>query len=208
MFGLTKEELHTLKKLSTPQKVQDFLTALPINFEKKGDTLMSPRRVLREKKAHCFEGAMFAALAFWVGGREPLLMDLRADPTDDDHVIAPFVMNRYWGAVSQTNHGTLRFRDPVYKNPRELAMSYFHEYTHDKTGEKTLISYTKPYNMKKLKTTWVTDEKDLWYMVKLLDDLPHYNMIPTQNRRLIRRSDSIERKMNELRQWSATDKRT
>jgi hypothetical protein len=208
MFGLTKEELRILKKLSTPQKVQDYLTALPINFEKKGDTLMSPRRVLREKKAHCIEGAMFAALAFLVNGREPLLMDFRTRPDDDDHVIAPFVMNRYWGAVSHTNHGTLRYRDPIYKSPRELAMSYFHEYMHYTNGEKTLVSYTNPFNMKKLKPDWITDEKELFYMVKLLNDLPHFEVVPKKNKKLLRRADVLERKIGEITAWSARDKET
>jgi hypothetical protein len=208
MLGLSKDELQLLKKLSTPQKVQDYLSKLPINFEKNGDTLMSPRRVMREKKAHCIEGAMFAALALWIQGREPLLMDFRTRPDDDDHVIAPFVINRYWGALSHTNHGTLRYRDPIYKNPRELALSYFHEYMHYNNGEKTLVSYSKPYNLRKLKPTWITDEKDLWYMVKLLDDLPHYEVVPTKNKKLIRKADPLERRIGELRQWSAKDKET
>ncbi len=170
--------------------------------------MMSPRRVLREQKAHCMEGAMLAAVALWLQGREPLLMDLRADATDDDHVIAPFVMNRYWGAISHTNHGTLRYRDPIYKNPRELAISYFHEYTHDESGDKTLVSYTKPFNLKKIKPTWITDEADLWHMVKMLDDLPHLPLVPERNKKLLRKIDPIERKINDIRQWTKRDAAT
>ena len=40
VWGFTKHELRTLKRLATPAKVQDFLNRIPFNFEKKGDTLM------------------------------------------------------------------------------------------------------------------------------------------------------------------------
>ena len=78
MFGFTKEELKLLRSLRTPVQVQDFLDTLPMNFGEQGDTLMSPRRVMRERKAHCMEGALLAAAAFWAHGRKPLLLDLRA----------------------------------------------------------------------------------------------------------------------------------
>lgn len=61
MFGFTKEELKLLRSLRTPVQVQDFLDTLPMNFGEQGDTLMSPRRVMRERKAHCMEGALLAA---------------------------------------------------------------------------------------------------------------------------------------------------
>ena len=76
MFGLNRSELTILRRLSTPRKIQDFLDHLPINFEKQGDTHMSPRRVLRERKAHCVEGALLAAVALWLRGQPPLLLDL------------------------------------------------------------------------------------------------------------------------------------
>src|SRR3954471_11918592 len=104
MFNLTKDELKVLRKLNTPIKIQDFLDTLPINFEKLGDTQMSPRRVLREKKAHCIEGALLAATALWLHGKEPLLLDLKAVPHDDDHVVALYKINGLWGAISKTNH--------------------------------------------------------------------------------------------------------
>jgi hypothetical protein len=157
MFNLTKSELKILRKLNTPIKIQDFLDTLPINFEKRGDTQMSPRKVLREKKAHCIEGALLAAAALWIAGEEPLLMDLKAMPHDDDHVVALYKINGLWGAISKTNHATVRFRDPIYRTVRELALSYFHEYFLDKdskkakAGQKVLYSYSKPFN---LETPW------------------------------------------------------
>src|SRR3989344_3997414 len=115
MFGLTDKEEKILKKLSAPGKIQDFLDALPLNHEKEGDTYMSPRRVLREKKAHCIEGALLAAAALSLQGRSALIMDLTSARGDDDHVIALFKENGYWGAISKTNHAVLRYRDPIYR---------------------------------------------------------------------------------------------
>ena len=138
--GLTKEEFAALKKLSTPIKIQNFLDALPMNFEKDGDTHRSPRAVLRAGKAHCIEGAMLAAAALWIQGEPPLILNLsaRMGKGDVDHVIALYKRGGAWGAVSKTNHAVLRFRDPIYRTLRELAASYFNEWFLLPSGEKTL----------------------------------------------------------------------
>jgi hypothetical protein len=107
MDALTQEEIQLFKKLNTPQKVQDYLDALPINFEKNGETCMSPRNVIKNKKAHCMEGALFAAVAFIHQGRKPLLLHLKATKHDYDHIIAPFYEKTGWGAISKTNHAVL-----------------------------------------------------------------------------------------------------
>ena len=39
-----------VKKLNTPQKVQDFLDKMPFNFEKKEETYWSPRKALEMGK--------------------------------------------------------------------------------------------------------------------------------------------------------------
>ncbi len=200
MFNLTKAELSTLRRLSTPIKIQDFLDKLPINFEKKGETHMSPRRVLREKTAHCIEGALLAATALWLKGHEPLLMDLKAHPYDEDHVVALYKINGYWGAISKTNHTTLRFRDPVYKTMRELAVSYFHEYF-IKNGQKVLYSYSKPFNLKKYGIDWITTEEDVWHIATALDNSPHFPIFPKENKKYIRKADSMERKAGKLVEW-------
>src|SRR3989338_4168030 len=161
MFGLSKKESAILKKLSTPGKIQDFLDRLPINHEKHGDTCLSPRQVLRERKALCIEGAMLAAAALWLHGEEPLLLDLTTFRHQDDHVVALYRRSGYWGAVSKTNHTTLRSRDPIYKTIRELALSYYHEYFSYKTGQKILKSYSRPFSLKRFGTQWVTAEKDM-----------------------------------------------
>ena len=107
MFGFNKEEMRILRSLDTPQKIQDFLETLRINFEPGGDTLMSPRVVLRERRAHCIEGALIAATALWMHGEKPLLLDLKALDIDYDHVVALYKKNGYWGAISKTNHAAL-----------------------------------------------------------------------------------------------------
>jgi hypothetical protein len=130
-FG--KKELKIFKKLDNPKKIQDFLEKIPVNFRK---TLRSPMMVLRKNNAHCLEGALLAASVLAFHGEKPLLLDLRANDRDFDHVVALFKRNNCWGAISKTNHAVLRYREPVYKNIRELAMSYFHEYFDDNGKKK------------------------------------------------------------------------
>ncbi len=202
MFNLTPSELKKLKTLSTPIKIQDFLDTLTMNFEIGEETAMSPRRVLRSKTAHCMEGALLAATALWLQGRDPLLLDLVASPHDDDHVVALYKENGYWGAISKTNHATLRFRDPIYKTIRELVLSYFHEYIHDDTGKKVLKSYSRPFNMKKFGTSWITSEDELWNITNAIDNVPHFPIVPSQNKRKIRPADTMERKAGTLREWN------
>ncbi len=205
---LYPEEFAILKNLSTPEKIQNYLDTLPINFEKKGETNMSPRRVLREQKAHCMEGAMLAALALMLQEEKPLVLDLKTIKGDDDHVIALYKRNSHRGAISKTNHATLRFRDPIYKTVRELAASYFHEYFLDSNGEKTLRSHSGPFNLSRYGTSWITAEEDLWDIAQDLDTAPHYLLFPKENGKFIRKADSMERKAGKLTEWKAGDKGT
>lgn len=208
MFGLSKKELAVLRKLSTPEKIQDFLDTLPINHEKDGDTCLSPRQVLREKKAHCIEGAMLAATALWLHGEEPLLLDLTTLRYDDDHVVALYKRNGYWGAISKTNHAVLRFRDPIYRTVRELALSYFHEYFMTTTGRKTLVSYSIPFSLKRFGAEWIVSEEDVWYIAHILDDIRHFPIVPEKNKRLIRKASRIERGAGSIIEWGEKDRRT
>src|SRR5438309_10478972 len=122
MDQLTKSELHLLRKLPTPEKIQKYLDDLPYNKEKEGETCFSPRLVIRNNTAHCFEGALFAAAALRLTGRPPLILDLEA-VRDDDHVIAVYRTNGCWGAIGKSNYAGLRFRSPIYRTLRELAVS-------------------------------------------------------------------------------------
>ncbi len=207
MFGLTDDELRVFRTLSTPQKIQDYLDALPINHEKDGETCFSPRRVLREQKAHCLEAALFAGVALWLQGEKPLVITLKTARGDDDHALALFRLNGYYGALSKTNHGVLRYRDPIYKTVRELALSYFNEYFLD-DGRKTLQSYSKPLNLRRFGSAWITAEKDLWHIADTLATHPHLSLIPAQNKPHIRKADPFERTTYSAVEWPLSDPRT
>lgn len=208
MFGLTKLELAILKPLNTPIKIQNFLDRLPRNWEKNGETYMSPRRSLKAHKVHCFEGALLAALALWLHGEPPLLLDLRAKG-DDDHVVVLYRRHGYWGAISKTSYASVRFRDPVYKTVRELALSYFHEYFDNKSGKKCLREYSsQPFNLCSLGTAWITAEEDLHDVVSAIDSAPHRSLIPKKNRHLIRPADKMERRAGRLMEWPKSHPRT
>ncbi|MFZ3044203.1 MAG: hypothetical protein WA058_03830 [Minisyncoccia bacterium] len=206
---LTKEEFATLKKLSTPVKIQDYLDALPMNFEKGGDTHRSPRAVLRAQKAHCIEGAMLAATALWIAGEPPLILNLsaRMGRGDVDHVIALYKRGGFWGAVSKTNHAVLRFRDPIYRTLRELALSYFNEWFLP-SGEKTLECYSKQLDMRRFGTEWIMAEKDLWEVADALSVLPHYDLVPKGNWRYVRKADPMELKAGSFTEYQKSDPRT
>lgn len=196
---LTEGEFKIFDKLNTSLKIQDFLETIPINFEENKKSIMSPRLVLREQKAHCFEGALFAAAVLWFHGEKPLLLDLTVDRPDYDHVAALFRRRGKWGAISKTNHATLRYRDPVYNSPREIALSYFHEYFLD-NGKKTLRSYAV-FDLNKIKKNWVTSEKNLWYIDRVLNRVKHTPILSKKEVKFLRIADPIERKVGKLIVW-------
>lgn len=200
-LGLDKKEFLKLKNLKTPLKIQDFLNRLPFNHEKNGETYMSPQKTLEKKTAHCFEGALLGALTLWMQGEKPLLMDLKSNKKDVDHVVTLFKKNGYWGAISKTNHYCLRYRDPIYKTVRELALSYFHEYFLNKTGKKTMLSYSAPFDLRKFGKDWITSDKNLHFLVDALDQSKHFPIIPQKNKKFLRDADKIERKAGELTEW-------
>lgn len=208
MDGLNPKERRQLKALSTPERIQDYLDALPINHEKRGDTCYSPRLVLQKHKAHCLEGAFLAAAALMLQGERPLLMNLKTAPGDDDHAVALFRRGGRWGAISKTNHAVLRYRDPVYLSLRELAMSYFHEYFLGDTGAKTLLAYSKPMNLRRFGTSWVSSEESLWDIAETLAAAPHIPLVPAPLRRKLRKATRFEREATGAVEWKRGDKRT
>jgi len=200
-LGFNSQELAIFKPLTTPQKIQDFLETIPINFERDGETCRSPRRVLQDNTVHCLEGAMFAAVALWVHGEPPFLMDLNTTADDENHVVVLFRRNGCWGALSKTNHAVLRYREPIYKTLRELALSYFHEYFLN-DGRKTLRSFSQPLDLRKKKYRgWATAEEDLWCISKDLDHVPHEKILPVSLIRNLRRADPIEVAAGKIIQW-------
>lgn len=208
MYGLSVSELEILQKLHSPEKIQDFLDSMPTNNEKHGETCMSPVAVLRYKKAHCIEGAMLAALCLMLQGYKPLVLSLKVQSKDYDHVVALFKKNGYWGAISKTNHSVLRYRDPIYKTIRELALSYFHEYFLTTTGEKTMLGYTQPINLRRFGTKWITEEKNLWHIAEAIFDTPYISVVPKKNIALLRNASKLERTSAGIPLWKKTNPRT
>jgi len=201
MFGLNKEEVKILKSLNTPRKIQDFLNKIPINFDEGGETCMSPRKVLRENKAQCMEGAMLAAAALRVNGEKPLVLDLTSVYHDFDHVICLFKRDGLWGAISKTNHAVLRYREPVYKTTRELVMSFFHEYFDD-NGKKTLRSYTRPVDLSRFDhLNWMTSEKDVWEIPEYLADVKHIPILTRKQIANLRKADDLEIESGKIVEW-------
>ncbi len=178
--------------LSTPEKIQDFLNALPFNHEEEGDTMCSPQVTLARGTAHCLEGALVAAAALWYHGQRPLLLDLESVHPDQSHVVALFKRDGLWGAISKTNHAVLRFRDPVFRTVRELALSYFNEYFLD-SGQKTLHSFSaRPFSLLGLSDSWLTDIEPLWHIEKALMRAKHASIAPSRTLQSTRRADPIE----------------
>ncbi len=172
MTPFTAAERAVFRRLRSPEKIQRFLDDLAYNKEPHGPTCRSPRRVLRDRTAHCMEGALFAAAALRMLGHPPLLLDFEA-VRDDDHVLAVFRVRGHWGAVAKSNYSGLRFREPVYRTLRELAMSYFEHY-YNLRKEKTLRRYSRPVNLKRFdRIGWMTAEEDVWAIPEHLCDIPH-----------------------------------
>lgn len=201
MFPKNSREYKVLSELSTPEKIQTFLESIPFNHESRGETCMSPVRVLLEKKAHCIEGAMLACVCLMLQNEKPLIVNLKVGQGDYDHIITIFKRNGYYGAISKTNHSVLRYRDPVYWSVRELVMSYFHEYFLVKNGSKTLLGYTKPINLNRFGSKWITATEDLWDIAEKIYDTPIISVIPKENENILRSAQLLERKAAGVPEW-------
>jgi hypothetical protein len=199
-LGLSRAEFAVLRRLDSPQKIQHYLYGLGQNFEPDGDTCRPVRAVLQARRAHCIEGAMLAACALWVHGEPPLLMDLRA-VRDFDHVVALFRRRGHWGAISKTNGAFLRWRDPVYRSLRELALSYFHEYA-NKLHHKTLREYSLPFDLRRVDpAVWVRGDKNAWSVCEALDELRHFPLVNGHHMQSVTRRDPFERRVGGLAQY-------
>ncbi len=177
--------MRTLRALKTPAKIQKFVDSIDYQY---ADTALSPQCVLRERKGHCLEGAILAAAALRVNGHPPLLMDLEA-VRDDDHVLALYRQQGLWGSVAKSNFAGLRFRAPVYRTLRELALSYVDHY-YNLRGERTLRAYSAPVNLARLdKQHWMTSEENVWCVPELLIAARHYPLFPDKVARALPRLD-------------------
>jgi hypothetical protein len=217
VYFYSKKEIKLFKKLNSPKKIQDFLNTLTINFEKKGETVYSPRMVLHYRSAHCMEGAMFAAAALEYHGANPWVMDLRSIEGDYDHVVAVFKQFGCYGAISKTNHAVLRYREPIYRSVRELAMSYFHEYFDD-SGKKTLREYSELFDLSwfdrnkitspnpsfKKDGNWRISDENLFGIPEKLDEIKHYQILSPSQIRNLRKADKIEIKAGKLTEFKSS----
>ena len=179
----TPAELRKLRSLKDPHGIQLFLDDMPYHL---ADTAWSPRLVLRENTSHCLEGAIFAAAALRANGFPPLLLDFEADH-DTDHVMAIYRVNGHWGAIAKSNFTGCRYREPVYRSLRELAMSYFNLYFNLRR-ERTMRTFSRPVNLRRFdRLQWMTTEKPVWFVVNYLFEIHHYKLLrPGMAKRLHR----------------------
>lgn len=188
-LGLTQSQAKALGALRTPEAIQSFVSHIPMNFEPGGGTALSVTEVLKQNRAHCIEAAMVAACAFWMNGEPPLLMDMGSDWGDDDHVVALFRRRGHWGCVSKSNGPWLRYRDPIYRSLRELALSFMHEYS--KKRRKTLRTYSVAVDLRRMDPRlWVTNPRFCEEVVDLLTVARHYRLMPRGVR--LRLRDRVE----------------
>ena len=184
-FGFTPSELRTLRALKTPVRIQKFLDELPYNLSY---TARSPKKVLHDCTASCLEGGIFGAAVLRVLGFPPLIFDLEAEQ-DTDHVVAIFKVRGHWGAVAKSNFTGCRYREPVYRSLRELAMSYFNIYFNLR-GERTLRRYSRPVNLARFDhLNWMTTEKPIWFVAEYLCEIPHISLLTRAMEKSLTRVD-------------------
>jgi hypothetical protein len=173
LSAFTPAELRKLRSFKDPYGVQRFLDETPYHL---ADTAWSPRVVLRERTSHCLEGAIFAAAALRVLGFLPLVLDLEAE-NDTDHVLAVFQIKGHWGAVAKSNYTGCRYREPVYRSLRELAMSYFNTYFNMRR-QRSLRNYSRPVNLARFDhLSWMTTEEPIWFIPYHLVEIQHTKLL-------------------------------
>jgi hypothetical protein len=205
-LGLTRAQTDLLLRLRTPERIQDFVSSLTINHELNGDSCLSVVGVLKHRHAHCIEGAFLAACALWLQGEPPLLMDFQAEG-DDDHVVTLFKRGDCWGAISKSNHVWLRWRDPIYRSLRELAISYFHEYVNK--SKKTLRTYSRPFDLRRIAPErWITNPEPCWDVAEALDGIRHYRLISKGQARRLRDRDRFELALGDQVEFASPRKRS
>src|SRR4030042_3046942 len=172
--ALTKSERRMIAQLTTPRKIQDFLDRRPYSVE---SIYRCPVRVFREHTAHCFDGALFGASPLRRLGFPPLVLNMDAIAEDDDHLLAPYKHDGHWGAVAKSNFVGLRFREPIYRNLRELVMSYFEQF-YSVERKKSLRSYTVPLNLKAFdKLNWMMSDEPLERIGERLDEIRKVSVV-------------------------------
>ena len=172
--ALTKAEERLVAGLNTPYKVQLFLDGLDYGTE---TVYRAPLRVLRERTCQCFDGAVFGAALLQRLRYPALVLDLLPNKRDDDHVLALFKRDRHWGAIAKSNFAGLRFREPAYRDLRELIMSYFEHY-YNLHAEKTLRGYTRPLDLRTFdRLQWMTRDETMDLISERLDKIRRVQLL-------------------------------
>jgi hypothetical protein len=179
---LNADERTIVSGLASPHKIQAFLDSIPYSTD---EFYRCPRRVLRDRTAHCFDGAVFAAAALRRIGHPPLILDMLSNGRDDEHLLALFKAGGHWGAVAKSNFVGLRYREPVYRSLRELVMSYFEQY-YNVDREKTLRGYAGPLNLKRFdRFGWMTDDAPMERIAQRTEEIRRIDLItPSMAERL------------------------
>lgn len=181
-FGFTPREAAFLRRLTPPWRIQKYLDE--IDYDLSGKSCRSPRRILRERRAQCMDGALLAVAALRLQGHPPLIVDLEAEQ-DTDHVLAVFRRDGCWGAVARSNFSGLRYREPVFRTIRDLVLSYVESYFNLRR-EKTLRRYSRPVSLARFDGRgWMTAEEDLWYVPEHLVGVRHYPLLSAAARRAL-----------------------
>jgi hypothetical protein len=174
---LAEAERKVLSDLTSPFQIQSFLDACSYSAD---EFYRCPLRVLRERSAHCFDGALFAAAALRRLGHPPRILNMIPDERDDDHLLALFRYEGRWGSVAKSNFVGLRFREPVFRTLRELVLSYFEQY-YNVAREKTLRGYTVPLSLKAFdRLGWMVRDDTLERIAERLDLIRRVSLFPSR----------------------------
>jgi len=172
------KEWAIIQKYRTPRQVQQFLRALPYNWERDGETLRTFRSVVRHWQAHCLEAAVTAATILEQHGYPPLLLDFQSQD-NLDHVVFLFRHRERYGTVARSRDAGLHGRKPVYRSLRQLAMSYVDPYV---DGSGRIIGYGVLDLRTLRRSNWRLSSRNVWAVERVLIKMPH-KKLKTSDRR-------------------------
>ena len=166
----TSGEWRLIQRLNTPRKVQLWLNALPYNTEPRVETLRTFRGVLRVGNAHCLEACLTAAVILEQHGYPPIVMSIESQDWLD-HVVFLYKQRGRWGAIGRSRDPGLHGRRPLFRSPRDIALSYVEGYV-DYSGR------VRGYGVANLEDAlpnydWRFARGNVWNVEQLLIDWPH-----------------------------------
>lgn len=189
---LASKERKLLNSLTNPERIQAYLDATPYSTD---PIYRAPLTVLRERRAHCFDGACFAALALARLGHPPRLIDM-LPWDDDDHVLAIYKRGACFGSIAKSNFTGLRGREPVYRGLRELLMSYFEPFF-NLAKNRTLRGYTRPLDLRRYdKQSWTHDDRTMEAIAQGLDNSPKVQLFTPAQVRAFSKVDELTVRSN------------